>query len=436
MALQAIPGVQYTPSPTKVPTPQNYISDSEYNLLTQYIPELEAQISDGYGSQMVTGMIAALGKESPFQADLIKWNEEGRLDQLATGVARTGNVFTTAAHTFRENDTIVVRDATGAVLRKGQVTATTTGGFTALCGNDLGWTLVGTTGLVVYTFSNEYAKGSEFVGGGLTSQVKQYTQKPIIIREIIEESRSNLALRTWVDTGSGFLWYFKNLEDTKKRFDNKIENQLILGENWGGDLAAAGVQGSEGLFAAAEEGNVFAGPVVDLNDRDELIDRLNAQGHISENYEYATSAQNRLTDRMLQAENVTGSSWGAFDNKETGIKLGFKDFNYGNYNFYKSNWRFLDHVTGEGSAVGATKVHGILIPSASKKVYDIMEGKEATVPMLHVKYRASQSVNRKYEMTVRDWATGTNRKDVRETEFLTEKALMVSGRNNLVIYKG
>jgi hypothetical protein len=65
-----------------------------------------------------------------------------------------------------------------------------------------------------------------------------------------------------------------------------------------------------------------------------------------------------------------------------------------------------------------------------------MEGKEATVPMLHVKYRASQSVNRKYEMTVRDWATGTNRKDVRETEFLTEKALMVSGRNNLVIYKG
>jgi hypothetical protein len=108
-----------------------------------------------------------------------------------------------------------------------------------------------------------------------------------------------------------------------------------------------------------------------LDDFDSIIDRFNAQGMISENYIYGTSAQNRLIDRMIKAENVTGSAWGAFDNKEQGIKLGFKDFNYGNYNFYKSNWRFLDSPTGEGSAVGATKTHAIFIPSASKKIYDV-----------------------------------------------------------------
>lgn len=436
MALLNVPGVTLTPSPTKIATPTNYISDAEYNLLTQYIPELEAQIVDRFGSQTITGMLEALGKESPFQADLIKWNEEGRLTQLATTVTRANDVFTSNAHTFRVNEIISVRDAAGAVVRKGQITAVTTNGFTALCGHASGWTAVGTTALTVYAFTNEYKKGAEFLGGSLNSQVVQFTQKPVIIREILEETRSNLALRTWVDTGSGFLWYFKNLADTKKRFNNAVESSLILGEDWAGDLAAAGVQGSQGLFSAAEEGNIFEGPAVDLDDFDSIIDRFNAQGMISENYIYGTSSQNRLIDRMIKAENVTGSAWGAFDNKETGIKLGFKDFNYGNYNFYKSNWRFLDNPTTEGSAIGATKVHSLFIPSASKKVYDVMEGKNATVPMLHVRYRSSQVVNRKYEMTMRDWATGTNRKDVKETEFLTERALVVTGRNNLMICKG
>jgi len=56
--------------------------------------------------------------------------------------------------------------------------------------------------------------------------------------------------------------------------------------------------------------------------------------------------------------------------------------------------------------------------------------------MIHVKYRSSQAVNRKYEMAMRDWASGTNRADVKETEFLTERALVVTSRNNLLICKG
>jgi hypothetical protein len=117
MALLNVPGVILTPSPTKVATPTNYISDDEYNLLTQYIPELEAQIVDRFGSQMITGMLAELGKESPFQADLIKWNEEGRLTQLAEGVTRSSDVFTSTAHTFRINELISVRNADGSVVK-------------------------------------------------------------------------------------------------------------------------------------------------------------------------------------------------------------------------------------------------------------------------------------------------------------------------------
>ena len=231
MALQAAPGVVYTPTPTKTPTPTNYISDSEYNLLTQYIPELENEIVNRFGTQSVTGMLEALGKESPFQADLIKWNEEGRLAQLATAVTRAANVFTSASHTFRVGETIVVRDAAGAVLRQGQITAVTADTFTALCGHASDWTAVGTTGLIVYADSNEFAKGSTGFTEGLNSQVTQFTQQPVIIKEYLKESRTNLALRTWVDTGEGYLWYYKNLNDTTMRFKNACERKLVMGQN-------------------------------------------------------------------------------------------------------------------------------------------------------------------------------------------------------------
>lgn len=434
MSLEPIPGVIFTPTPTKVPTPENYISDSEYNLLTQFIPELEDKIVDRFGTQQVTGLLAAQGKESAFQADLIKWNEEGRLTQLAEGVTRALNVFTSTAHTFRVGETIVVRTSDGGVLTQGQITAVTTDTFTALCGTTGGWS--GTTGLTVYADSNEFAKGSEGFDVSLNSQVEQFTQSPVTIKEYLKESRTNMALRTWVDTGEGFLWYFKNLSDTKARFNNAVENKLILGQLWASDLAAAGVQGTQGLFSAIEEGNIFAGQATDLDDFDEIIDRMNAQGGIADNYMYNTSAQNRVVDRMLKSENVTGVSWGEFSNEAEMLKLGFEAFKYGNYQFKKSGWKFLDNPTTEGSAIGATKVHGIMFPMGSKKVYDVMTGNTATQPIMHVKYRASQEVNRKYEMTMRDWAKGNNRADVRETEFLTERCLVLTSRNNAMIFKG
>jgi hypothetical protein len=434
MALEIAPGVVLTPTPTKTATPTNYISDSQYNLMTQYIPELEEQIVNRFGSQMITGMLEKLGKESPFQADLIKWNEEGRLTQLAESVTRASNVFTSSAHTFRVGELISVRDANGAVLRKGQITAVTTNTFTALCGHASGWS--GTTGLQVYAFSNEFQKGTTGLAVGLNSQVQQFTQKPIIIKEYLEESGSNLALRTWVNTGEGYCWYFKNSTDTKKRFNNAIENGLILSDDWAGDLATAGVLGTQGLFPAIEEGNIFSGQVVDLDDYDEIFDRANAQECTADFYAYNTSSQNGVIDRMLKAENVTGVSWGEFSNEADMLKMGFEGFKYRNFQVKKSNWKFLDNATTEGSATGATKTHGIMIPMGSKKVYDVMTGTTATNPILHVKYRASSLTDRKYKMAIRQWDDGTLDKDARITEFITERALCLSARNQCFIAKG
>lgn len=441
MALQIAPGVILTPSPTKVPTPTNYISDAEYNLLTQFMPELENKIHDRFGSQMITGMLELQGKEMPFQADLIKWNEEGRLTQLAEGVTLSTNTFTSNAHTFRVGETIVVRNSDGSVQRQGQITSVTVNTFVALCGHASGWTALGTSGLTVYADSNEFAKGTEGMQTSLNSQVVQFTQSPVIVKEMIKESGSNLALQTWIEVsteaGTGYLWYFKNYADTEKRFKNAIENKLILGRKWEGALAASGVKGTQGLFSCLEEGNIFEGPATDLDDFESIIERCNAQGMISQNYLYNTTSQGTAIDRFLKAENVTGVSWGAFNNGEKdALNLEFKGFHYGGYDFYKSRWRFLDNPTTEGSATGETKVHAVMLPSGSKKVYDVMAGESATQPLLHVRYRASQKTNRKYQIAIRSWEAGTNTKDEHVTEFQTERALVMMGRNNGFIFKG
>lgn len=443
MALATTPGVIFSPSATKVPTPLNYLGSDDFNFLNQYMPELYNKIHDRFGSQDITGMLEMLGKEMPFASDNIKWTEEGRLTQLATAVTRAANVFTSVAHTFRVNETIVVRDVTGANQSQGLITAVTADTFTALCGNVAGWTPVGTTALVIYADSNEFKKKTAGMAQSLNSQVEYFDQSPVIVKEMIDESGSNLAQITWLEItdsngGTGYVWYFKNYKDTEKRFKNAIETKLIKGKQWAGDLAAAGYQGTQGLFdAITTGGNLFEGAPSDLDDFDSIIERANAQGMIADNYIYGTSAQNLAIDDMLYSQAQASLGWGAFDNsKEIAMNLGFSGFKRGGYEFSYSRWRYLDNPTTEGSNIGTSKVHAIMIPSGSKNVYDVIKGESATQPMLHVRFRANNKTNRKYKMSVTGFEVGNSTIDELRTDFLTERALVLLGRNNALIARG
>lgn len=443
MALATSPGVIFSPSPTKVPTPLNYLGSDDFDFLNQYLPETYNKIHDRFGSQDITGMLELMGKEMPFQSDNIKWTEDGRLTQLGTAVTRSANVFTLADHTFRPNETIVVHNADGSVERQGLITETTPTTFTVLCGHASGWTGVGTTALKVYADSNEFKKKADGMSQSLNSQVEHFDQAPVNVKEMIDESGSNLAQITWLEVsdsngGTGFVWFYKNYKDTEKRFKNAIENKLIRGKRWAGDLAAAGYDGTKGLFDYAAGGNLFAGPATDLDDFDSIIDRLNAQGMIADNYIYGTSAQNLAIDDMLKDQVQSSMGWGMFDNNEKmALNLGFSNFKRGGFEFGYSRWRYLDNPTTEGSNVGASKVHAILIPSGSKNVYDVIKGEQATQPMVHVRYRANSKTNRKYQMSVRSFEAGTtNGNDSTTTDFLTERALVVLGANNTMLFKG
>lgn len=437
MSMLTSPGVPYTPSPTKVPTPANYVSGDYFDYTNQYLPDTDKIIYDRFGNQMITGMLEQLGKESSFTSDDFKWSEEGRLTQLGTGVTRSANVFTLNGHTFRAGETIVAYDVTGAYERKGRIASVTTNTFTALCGNAAGWTLLGTADITLYAFGTEFKKGTSGMDEGLNSQVVIYENTPVNIKETVKETGSNLAQRTWIDTGKGFIWYYKNYNDTEKRFKNKCESELILGERWAGDLAADGYQGTQGLYSAMKEGNIFGGPISDLSDVDEVVERMNAQGMLNLQYFYTKTSQGAIISDFLKAEMVTALSWGAFNNDENmALNLGFKGFQRSGYEFSISSSRFLDDPLGQGAVIGASKVHGLMIPSGSTKVYDKTNSTTASLPILHLKYRKSELTDRKFKMTVTGAEAGNSRVDELVTDFLSERMLVVTGRNQCLIAQG
>ena len=443
MALLASPAPAFTPTATKTPTPTNYLSGSDFDFLTPYMPELETEIQARYGSGDITGLVEALGSESPIDSDNFKWTEEGRLEPLLTGVTRAANVFTLAGHPLRKNQVIRVSNASGSISQKGIISATTSTTFTVLCGQTGGWNAGLTTALTLYTVGNQFQKGTDGFTESLNTDVDYFENISTTAKELIKESGSNLAQRTWLNIsgpmGSGFVWYFKNFNDTEKRFKNAIEKTLIESELWVDAAAAAGFQGSQGLLSAMDEGNLFEGPITDLDDVDEIVERMNKQGMLSENYIWGTTGMCASIDRMIQAENVTGVSWGAFNNSENmAVNFEFKGFGYAGYQFYKSRLRYFDDATGRGADVGAAKLHGLMIPYGSKEVYDKSKNIKATMPRIHVKYRANQLTNRKFQMFElgAQASTPTNSNDSRETHFLTERMINVLGRSNTMKFIG
>ena len=442
MALNAIPGVDFTPSATKTPTPQNYLGSADFNWLQQYLPETYNKIHERYGSQDITGMLEMQGKEIPFASDAILWKEENRLTQLGTGVTRAGDVFTLASHTFRPGEIIKVRNDDGSVVRKGRIQSTTSTTFTALCGDVAGWTAVGTATLTVFANTDEFLKGSSGMSESLNTTFKSYEQKPVIFKEMVSENRSNMALITWLDIQMPggevkHIWYFENYKNTEKRFKNKIESGLIDMQRWTGDLATAGYGGTQGLFDIYREGNIYSGLLTTMAGVDEVVDRANKQGSLAENFMYGTTQFNSKISDFLGSVNTTGMSWGMFNNDEKmALNLEFKGFHRGGYEFATSRWRYLVEPTAEGSMVGSQKVHAIMFPSGSKSVYDSNKGVSATQPLLHVRYRAYGNMNRKYEMSVFSWDAGTSDTDTIRTEFQAERALVQLGRNSCFIFQG
>ena len=241
----------------------------------------------------------------------------------------------------------------------------------------------------------------------------------------------------------------KSEHETRLRFDDYLETAMIEAmpadvAGAGSGAATAGYVGSQGIFYVVNErGNVWGGgnPTT-LADFDTVIQRLDKQGAIEENVIFLNRQFGFDIDDMLAAQNsygAGGTSWGLFDNdEEMALNLGFSGFRRG-YDFYKTDWKYLNDPTMRGglsTVAGSGTVNGLLVPAGSTTVYDQILGKNAKRPFLHVRYRASETEDRRYKTWITGSAGGarTSSLDAMEVNFLSERAVCTMGANNFVLF--
>jgi hypothetical protein len=219
---------------------------------------------------------------------------------------------------------------------------------------------------------------------------------------------------------------------------------MVEGELKSG-TSTTSVKGTEGLFAAVKSrGNVLVDftAATGLAQFDSILKNLDTQGAIEENMLFLNRETSLDFDDMLSnvgspaAGYQGGSSFGVFENsEEMALNLGFSGFRRGSYDFYKTDWKYLNDASTRGGVADAG-IEGVLVPAGTSTVYDQILGTNIRRPFLHVRYRASQADDRR----MKNWITGsvggaaTSDLDAMEVHFLSERCLVTQAANNFVLF--
>ena len=498
MAITAGGSLNSVPAPGKQTLSSNYIdftATATAGWAQQYLPDLMEKEAEVFGNRTISGFLSMVGAEEPMTSDQVVWSEQGRLHLSYLGHVHStsggqdscsqldiisdidGNTDVASGnHGIRVNDTLIISDTTNGV-KKALVVGVSTDridvavyGAAALSGTTSG------SATTILVYGSEYTKGTEyFLVGSVTTQTNQrgsnepsfksFTNKPIILKDQYEVSGSDASRIGWVEITSesgqsGFLWYLKAEADTRARFSDYIEISMLEAESGGAgnDItessnvmydATGNATGTEGLFAAIESrGNVTSGisgvnAATDLAEFDAILAEFDKQGAIEENMLFVNRSVSLAIDDMLASMNSYGSggtSYGVFSNdEEMALNLGFSGFRRGSYDFYKSDFRYLNDKATRGGindTAGSNAIRGVIVPAGTSNVYDQSLGKNLTRPFLHVRYRASQTDDRR----MKTWVTGsvgaaTSTLDAMQINFLSERCLVTQGANNFMLMK-
>ena len=471
------PGFNLQPSAEQVPLSTNYITN--FDFLNQYLPDTYEKEFERYGNRTVSSFLRMVGAEMPSNSDMVKWAEQGRLHTKYTNVGTAAALGVDVAD-FQINDalvpgtgsiairvgqTIVITQNSGAGQNKAVVTAVNTAtatisvAFYEGAGLVAGGTGAGNADVTIFIYGSEFRKGTAGMQGSLEADDEIFDNKPIIIKDKYAVSGSDMAQIGWIEVttengATGYLWYLKSEHETRLRFDDYLETAMIEAvpaEVGSGAIAelgvvgTAGTAGSEGIFhVVGNRGNVWGGGNPNaLADFDAIISRLDNQGAIEENVIFLDRNFGFDIDDMLAAQNsygAGGTSYGLFDNdEEMALNLGFTGFRRG-YDFYKTDWKYLNDPTMRGglpTGAGSGRVNGLMVPAGSTTVYDQVLGKNAKRPFLHVRYRASETEDRRYKTWITGSAGGAANSDLdaMEVHFLSERCVCTMGANNFFLFQ-
>ena len=474
-----------TPRPVKGLFGDNYLSLADMTWTQQFLPEVYEKEVERYGNRTITGFLRMVGAEMPMASDQVVWSEQGRLhiaydtavsNAPAAGAAAPGTQTIGLPSPGADGKvpllgpgmTIVISlKAGGNVVNKAFVKSLggLAGGVQTYnievydnTNRNLTAALAGAVAaapLSLFVYGSEYGKGSELAGNSVDASFTPYSNKPIILRDKYEVNGSDVAQIGWVEVTTeigtgGYLWYLKSEHESRIRFEDYLEMSMVEAENAVtpfADEAGATLSGMQGLFSTLEErGLVWAGTdfgtvgaATGINQFDTILQELDKQGAIEENMMFLDRATSLGIDDMLAAQNsygAGGTSYGVFDNSEDmALNLGFSGFRRGAYDFYKTDWKYLNDSTTRGLI---DDIKGVIVPAGTSTVYDQQLGQNISRPFLHIRYRASEADDRR----LKSWVTGsvggnyTSDKDVMNVHFLSERTMCTQAANNFVLLKG
>jgi len=481
MAISAGGSLNTVPNPVQATLASNYVdftTAATEGWAQQYLPDLMEKEAEVFGNRTISGFLAQVGAEEAMTADRVVWSEQGRLHLAYTGtvtvatsvIAITGHAGTNATygagtHGLRVGDTVLVAASAGAsVTIPCRVTAVSTDDVTCLPytqGHITEFSVSNGAAVTVLKYGSEWAKGSDtpYTTANEPS-FTSFVNKPVIIRDMFHVSGSDASAVGWVEVSgedgtSGYLWYLKAEGETRMRFADNCEMMCLEGveiandttldtQTLGGALPQGGTQG---LFdAISTRGNASSGITGvtgggDLAEFDAILAEFDSQGAIEENMIFCNRSVSLAIDDMLAAMNgvgAGGSSYGVFENDEDmALNLGFSGFRRGSYDFYKSDWKYLNDAGTRGainSRDTANAIRGVIVPAGVSSVYDQQLGRNMKRPFLHVRYRASQTDNRRFKT----WVTGsvgaaTSELDAMRVNYLSERCLITQGANNFML---
>jgi hypothetical protein len=470
MPILANPGFDLQPAAERVALQTNYITN--FNFLNQYLPDTYEKEFERYGNRTVASFLRMVGAEMPSISDQIKWAEQGRLHIKYTACTASLVTGTTARFTIgdanvtsnaiRIGQTVMIQQNTTGASNKAIVTAVNALTFDVAF-YETAINVVNTNICTVFIYGSEFKKGSSGMDGSLEAEDSIFSNRPIIIKDKYSVNGSDMAQIGWVEVttengATGYLWYLKSEHETRLRFEDYLETAMIeavpaqtgsgaLNYLSGGATPSAG---SEGVFYVVNNrGNVWGGGTpTTLANWDEIVGRLDKQGAIEENVIFVNRGFGFDIDNMLATLNgynggsaANGASYGLFDNDvDMALNLGFSGFRRG-YDFYKTDWKYLNDPTMRGGLSTAStatgNITGLLVPAGSTTVYDQIMGKNAKRPFLHVRYRASESENRRFKTWITGSAGGaqTSDLDAMEVQFLSERCVCTLGANNFVLFR-
>ena len=483
-------------SPQQQALASNYIdfTDGSTGWEQQYLPDLMEKEAAVFGNRTVSGFLSQVGAEEASASDQVVWSEQSRLHLSYVGTIDLtgdtngtfqvlsdvdGNIaadgFTPANHGIRVNDVVLL--ASDGKVSKCLVVETPESAVVSLEAYDeavLTSHSEVASAATLLVIGSHYGKGqsySDITGTwneskrtSLQPTFKSYGNQMQILKDYYSVSGSDASQVGWVeisaeDGTTGYMWYLKAEGDTRARFSDYMEmammesefavaNSTIENATGGLGLSASTTgydAGTEGLFKAIENrghqttGVTGVNAATDLAEFDAILAVFDQNGAIEENMMFVNRATALAMDDMLASMNsygAGGTSYGVFDNEEDmALNLGFSGFRRGSYDFYKSDFKYLNDKGTRGALNDTvTNIRGVIIPAGTSTVYDEMLGKNLKRPFLHVRYRASQTESRKYKT----WTTGsvgatTSGKDTMEVHYLTERCLVTQGANNFML---